>query len=93
MTKSWHAYQCREVVRDFQHSVLQVTTCFRFFQALFWVLLAGRYKYVAASVCNEVWRVVEIIYMEFNFSLEFVYCSAMLCLFGVIAVSDILATC
>lgn len=24
VTKSWHAYQCREVVRDFQHSVLQV---------------------------------------------------------------------
>jgi len=24
VTKSWHEYQCREVVRDFQHSVLQV---------------------------------------------------------------------
>ena len=67
-----------------------VSVCFRPFFGFFW--LVG-YKYVAASVCSEVWRIVEIIYMEFNFSLEFVYCSAMLCLFGVIAVSDILATC
>ena len=27
VTKSWHDYQCREVVRDYQHAVLQVRYC------------------------------------------------------------------
>jgi len=67
-----------------------VSVCFRPFFGFFW--LVG-YKYVAASVCSEVWRIVEIIYMEFNFSLEFVYCSAMFCLFEVITVTGMLTTC
>ncbi len=60
------------------------------FFGFFWLV---RYKYVEASVCSEVWRIVEIIYMEFNFSMEFVYCFAMFCLFEVITVTGMLATC